>query len=138
MLSGSPLQVSIDEVGEAEIIRSWLTRGHASRGWRREKLNAKIRRLLRDLQSSLSKALAESSEVSDVLDRIREEGWSLYLVVDRNAEETDEPQEAFELTASCPIPEGADPVFKIDGRDLLFLKSVGIDPTRKLRKRRGE
>jgi hypothetical protein len=105
---------------------------------RRGILNAKIRRLLRDLQSSLSKALAESTDVSDVLDRIREEGWNLYLVVDRNAEEDDEPQEAFELTASCSIPEGADPVFKIDGRDLLFLKSVGIDPTRKLRRRRSE
>jgi hypothetical protein len=57
-------------------------------------------------------------------------------VVDRNADE--EPQEAFELTSTPVILDGADPVFKIDGRDLLFLKSVGIDPTRKLRRRRGE
>ncbi|MDX1382002.1 MAG: hypothetical protein R3190_00080 [Thermoanaerobaculia bacterium] len=30
---------------------------------------------------------------------------------------------------------GADPVFRIDGKDLLFLRSIGIDPTRKSRKR---
>jgi hypothetical protein len=29
------------------------------------------------------------------------------------------------------------PVFRIDGNDLLFLRSIGIDPTRKSRTRRG-
>lgn len=62
--------------------------------------------------------------------RIREEGWSVYLVVDRKRE--DETPEAFELT-----PRGADPVFRINGRDLSFLRSIGIDPTRRMRRRRG-
>ena len=29
-----------------------------------------------------------------------------------------------------------EPVFQIDGRDLSFLRSIGIDPTRRLRRRR--
>lgn len=97
------------------------------------KLNAKIRRLLQDLRTSISKAFSESSEVGDVLDRVRDEGWSLYLVVDRKCEDL-KPQ-AFELAT----PKGGgehEPHFKIDGRDLTFLRSVGIDPTRKLRRRR--
>jgi hypothetical protein len=31
-----------------------------------------------------------------------------------------------------------DPVFRIDGNDLLFLRSIGIDPTRKSRARRSK
>ena len=41
---------------------------------------------------------------------------------------------ALELTASKAAAEA--PLFKIDGEDLTFLRSIGIDPTRSLRKRR--
>ena len=79
----------------------------------------------------MSKALSESTDVNRSMNRIRQQGWSLYLVVDRKRE--DETPEAFELTTrQCT---SRDPVFKIDGRDLSFLKSIGIDPTRQLRRR---
>lgn len=69
--------------------------------------------------------------MSRVLSQIREEGWSLYLVVDRQKEK----RQTLELTAPAEQLKG-EPVFKIDGRDLSFLRSVGIDPTRKLRRRK--
>ncbi len=31
---------------------------------------------------------------------------------------------------------GPDPAFQIDGRDLSFLRSIGIDPTRRLRRKK--
>ena len=61
-------------------------------------MDAKLRRLLRDLHGALTKALSDSSDVSRSMTRIREEGWSVYLVVDRKQE--DETPEAFELTTS--------------------------------------
>lgn len=66
------------------------------------------------------------------MDRIREEGWSVYLVVDRKKE--DEVPEAFELTTDRRRQGKA--LFRIDGNDLSFLRSIGIDPTRKARRRR--
>jgi hypothetical protein len=66
------------------------------------------------------------------MERIREEGWSVYLVVDRKKE--DEVPEAFELTPDRRRQAKA--LFRIDGNDLSFLKSIGIDPTRKTRRRR--
>ncbi|MEE8277562.1 MAG: hypothetical protein V3R89_02435 [Thermoanaerobaculia bacterium] len=96
-------------------------------------LNSKLRQLLQDLRGALAKALSESTDVNRSMNRIRDEGWSLYLVVDRKKE--DETPEAFELTTGRPAPR--DPVFRIDGRDLSFLKSIGIDPTRQLRRRGG-
>lgn len=38
-----------------------------------------------------------------------------------------------ETTALVPSPE---PAFQIDGRDLGFLRSIGIDPTRRLRRKK--
>lgn len=35
-----------------------------------------------------------------------------------------------------PRPESSEPSFQIDGRDLAFLRSIGIDPTRRPRKQR--
>ena len=66
------------------------------------------------------------------MDQIRDEGWSVYLVIDRKLE--DETPEGIELTADTS--DGVDPTFKINSTDLSFLKSVGIDPTRRVRRRR--
>ena len=85
------------------------------------------------LRRSVAQAFSESAKVRALLRRIQEEGWTLYLVVDRRKE--DEEPVAFELASSSQERE-EEPTFRIDGRDLSLLKSLGIDPTRKLRRRR--
>lgn len=66
------------------------------------------------------------------MDQIRHEGWSVYLVIDRKRE--DETPEGIELTGDGSDP--SEPTFRINSTDLSFLKSVGIDPTRRVRRRR--
>lgn len=92
-------------------------------------LDEKLNQMLRDLRRALSEAISESTEVNRTLRKIREEGYSLYLLVDCKREANEEP---------VTIARGShgDPVFQIDGRDLSFLRSIGIDPTRHLRRRR--
>jgi hypothetical protein len=95
-------------------------------------LDDKLHLMLRDLRRALSEAISESSEVSRTLRKIREEGYSLYLLVDckRERELNDE---AIPVAARR---SGGDPVFQINGTDLSFLRSIGIDPTRRQRRRR--
>ena len=95
-------------------------------------MDAKLHQLLLVLRGALARALTDSSEASRAVREIRREGWSLYLVVDQQEDEGSGA--ALELTARQSAAET--PVFKIDGRDLTFLRSIGIDPTRSLRKRR--
>ncbi len=71
--------------------------------------------------------------MSRTLRKIREEGYSLYLLVDCKRE-PNEPEAPAAVTT--PRSAGGEPQFQIDGRDLSFLKSIGIDPTRRLRRRR--
>jgi hypothetical protein len=89
--------------------------------------------MLRELRRALSEAISESSEINRTLRKIREEGYSLYLLVDCKRELDD--AEAVQLTTPR-WPSPAEPAFQIDMRDLSFLKSIGIDPTRRLRRRK--
>ncbi|HEX2253640.1 MAG TPA: hypothetical protein VHQ65_10270 [Thermoanaerobaculia bacterium] len=83
-----------------------------------------------------------------MLDELRGEGFALYLLLDGSG---DGLEQALERRGEVPptaltVPRRAlppappeaqgEPVFRINGRDLAFLRSVGIDPTRTLRRRR--
>jgi hypothetical protein len=95
-------------------------------------LDAKLHQLLIVLRGALARVLSDSSEAGRTVREIERQGWSLYLVVDQQEDEGSGA--ALELTAKKAPAEA--PVFKIDGQDLTFLRSIGIDPTRSLRKRR--
>lgn len=90
-----------------------------------------LQSLLRDFGRALSMAIAESPEVGRTLRRIRDEGYSLQLVLDCKRERGTDPM------AEAAVPAAAaDPTFQINAQDLGFLRSLGIDPTRRLRRRR--
>ncbi len=97
-------------------------------------MDDKLRRLVEDLRGAVSQALVDSAEVDRALRGIREQGWSLYLVVDRKSE--GEPLEAYEIGTEAPA--AAEASFKIDASDLSFLRSIGIDPTRRTRRKRAD
>lgn len=99
-----------------------------------EPMNERIRQLVDELRGAVSQALVDSVDVDQALRNIRQEGWSLYLVVDRKR--GDEELEAYEIATDAPVQGEA--VFRIDASDLDFLRSIGIDPTRRTRQRRAD
>jgi hypothetical protein len=123
-------------------------------------LSDHLREMLKELGQAINESISGSDRVHDSLQKIRDEGYNLYMVLDakvgvnrrerssRNSEregsrsprssrrslalvrrddegERDEPASSEERAA-----------FRINLRDLRFLRSVGIDPTRKVRARR--
>jgi hypothetical protein len=90
----------------------------------------RLRQILRELERALSQAIADSPEIGESLRRIQEEGFELQMVFECKtaSEPTDE-------TGPAPPPRRArrsvQPVFRIHGEDLAFLRSIGIDPTRR-------
>ena len=95
-------------------------------------LDEKMRQMLRDLGRALSEAISESPQVGRTLRRLRSEGYTLHLVLDcKRRSETGEAEEA--SRALAPTPAG-EPAFRINGDDLSFLRSCGIDPTRRPRR----
>jgi len=106
------------------------------------KLDQGMHRMLRDFGRALSEAISESSEASEKLREIRDRGYSLYLLLDGARSErlaaAAAPPDALERPAvrAPRRPRPAEPQFRINGEDLSFLRSVGIDPTRRHRGRR--
>ena len=94
-------------------------------------MEPRLKQLLEDLTRSLCEAIAESPEVHDRLESIRREGYTLNLFLDCKPFESDDHVEA-ENETKQPQPA---PPFRINGRDLAILRSLGIDPTRKARSR---
>ena len=135
-------------------------------------LNARLKRKLADLGKALSEAISESPVASRHLAELREEGFSVYLLLESDGEggEGTAGRRSGALQSSRPrgeqtargaarqlaaqrqltgrshppgdrqLPAAAsaepEPAFLIDGRDLAFLRSVGIDPTRPARRRK--
>lgn len=110
-------------------------------------LDDKLRQMLRDLSRALYEAISDSTEVGESLRRIRREGYTLHLLLDCKREDREEKGERAEpraLPEALAVPAGAvadlegEPSFRINGQDLVFLRSIGIDPTRRRRRRRVE
>ncbi|MGE0638801.1 MAG: hypothetical protein AB7G12_10470 [Thermoanaerobaculia bacterium] len=85
--------------------------------------------LLRDLERALFDALSESAEVHRTLEKMHDAGFTLLLQLDCR-------READSGAAEESPRSAAEPSFRINSDDLMMLRSLGIDPTRKSRSRR--
>lgn len=99
-------------------------------------LDDKIKQLLRELGSAINDSISISEDVNEHIQRIRDEGYNLYVVLDATIGLNKLGEEAEELK---PAPEGMlvksdrQVQFRINVNDLALLRALGIDPTRKVR-----
>lgn len=102
-------------------------------------LDDRIKQLLKELGDAINESISASEDVNERIQKIRDEGYNLYVVLDatigldKGEESTSETlvqQNDQRLLAS---PAREDVKFRIDITDLGFLRSIGIDPTRKVR-----
>jgi hypothetical protein len=105
-------------------------------------LNDHLRQMLKELGQAINESISGSGRVHDSIQRIRDEGYNLYMVLDAKVGvNKHEGRNGSRGRSSAARGENASPIqeraaFRINVKDLRFLKSVGIDPTRKVRNRR--
>jgi hypothetical protein len=95
----------------------------------------KIKQLLQELGTAINESISSSEDVNEHIQRIRDEGYDLYVVLDAtiglNKQESDEEEEV-----QTPLIAAEEVQFRINVNDLAMLRAVGIDPTRKVRSAR--
>ncbi|MGZ4779835.1 MAG: hypothetical protein ACXVH7_09295 [Thermoanaerobaculia bacterium] len=100
-------------------------------------MDDKIKQLLRELGSAINESISSSDDVNRQIQKIREEGYNLYVVLDAtiglNKEGEDVPNPNPEPTTELVVKNDKDVVFRININDLALLRALGIDPTRKVR-----
>ena len=94
-------------------------------------VDASSTELLQNLRIALLRALSASRDSREALEQVRDQGWSVYLTIDRET-----PGKAPQALPLSPAVRCSKTEFKINYRDLSLLRSLGIDPTRTLRRRR--
>jgi hypothetical protein len=111
-------------------------------------LDEKVRAYLRELGAALNEAVSSSEKVHEILAKVKSEGYGAYLCLDatvaldkrgRRSSASLPSIRRGGLNASKEEREagGVDTaVFQINVKDLGFLRSVGIDPTRPIRARK--
>ena len=95
-------------------------------------VDERIKQLLRDLGTAINESISGSDDVNKQIQKIREEGYNLYVVLDatiglNRQEEGEVPAEVVAVKSSKDVQ------FRININDLALLRSLGIDPTRKVR-----
>ena len=113
-------------------------------------LDDKVRAYLRDLGAALNEAVSSSEKVHEILAKVKAEGYGVYLVLDATVALEKRGRRssavlpsirrgALQAARAADDGEGTTVervVFQINVKDLSFLRSVGIDPTRPIRSRR--
>jgi hypothetical protein len=117
-------------------------------------LSDHLREMLKELGQAINESISGSDRVHDSLQKIRDEGYNLYMVLDAkvgvnrreraaSSRTTRSSRRSLALVRREDEGERDETVsseeraaFRINLKDLRFLRSVGIDPTRKVRTRR--
>ena len=106
-------------------------------------INDDLREMLKELGHAINESISGSGRVHDSIQRIRDEGYNLYMVLDakvgvnRRSPRTGARRRSGSEAGKAVATVGEQAAFRINIKDLRFLKSMGIDPTRKVRTRRG-
>ena len=109
-------------------------------------MDDKIKQLLRDLGTAINESISGSDDVNQQIQKIRDEGYNLYVVLDAtiglNRQDGEEEEGPAEGTVELSTPSEVAEVtvrddkqiqFRINVNDLSLLRALGIDPTRKVR-----
>ncbi len=104
-------------------------------------LNDHLREMLKELGQAINESISGSGRVHESIQRIRDEGYNLYMVLDakvgvnrREGRSSRSKSSGARGEKERPSEERA--AFRINVKDLRFLRALAIDPTRKVRNRR--
>jgi len=100
-------------------------------------LDDHLRQMLKELGQAINESISGSGRVHDSIQRIRDEGYNLYMVLDAKVGVKREGRGRRAASAAQEPPAHEErAAFRMNLKDLHFLKSVGIDPTARVRRRR--
>ena len=101
-------------------------------------MDDKIKQLLQQLGTAINDSISSSDDVNEHIQRIRDEGYNLYVVLDAtiglnrlDGEDVEAP--APDPAAGMLVKSDKQVQFRIDVNYLALLRALGIDPTRKVR-----
>jgi hypothetical protein len=102
-------------------------------------LDDQLREMLKELGQAINESISGSERVHDSIQKIRDAGCNLYIVLDArvgvNKREARGTRQKLPDISDAGAPPAEAASFRINVRDVRLLRGLGIDPTRKVRRR---
>jgi hypothetical protein len=90
-----------------------------------DQLDPQLKQLMKELGDAINESLSESEQISEVVARIKEGGYDIFLVLEATigvSKQGEKPADKTSLVTTL----STNPEFKINDQDLKFLKSLRI------------
>ena len=92
-------------------------------------MNTRLKRLMKELGDAINSSLSESEDIAQVIARIKEEGYDIFLVLEATIgfnQREGEPAAKASPQLVGSRRKAPDPEFSINAHDVRFLKSLRI------------
>lgn len=90
-----------------------------------EFVDPQLKRLMKELGDAINESLSDSEQISEVVARIKDGGYDIFLVLEATIGVSKQGEKSSENT-SLVTTLSTNPEFKISDSDLKFLKSLRI------------
>lgn len=88
-------------------------------------MNTRLKQLMKDLGEAINGSLSESEQIAQVIAKIKDEGFDVFLVLEATIGFNKHDDEAAPQLVSTRN-KNAEPEFSINAHDVRFLKSLRI------------
>jgi hypothetical protein len=88
-------------------------------------VDQQLKQLMKELGEAINESLAESDSIAEVVSRIKEGGYDIFLVLEATIGVSKQGEKSSDKT-SLVTTLTSNPTFKISDQDLKFLKSLRI------------
>jgi pentose-5-phosphate-3-epimerase len=88
-------------------------------------VDQQLKQLMRELGEAINESLADSDQIAEVVSRIKESGYEIFLVLEATIG-VSKPGEKTADKTSLVTTLTSNPEFKVSDQDLKFLKSLRI------------
>jgi pentose-5-phosphate-3-epimerase len=109
--------VNRSAVDGIEILRLAIFRGGS--------VDPQLKQLMKELGDAINESLSDSEQISEVVSRIKEGGYDIFLVLEATIGVSKQGEKSPDKT-SLVTTLSTNPEFKVSDQDLKFLKSLRI------------
>jgi hypothetical protein len=88
-------------------------------------VDQQLKQLMKELGEAINESLADSSQIEEVVARIKEGGYDIFLVLEATIGVSKQGEKSSDKT-SLVTTLTSNPTFKVNDQDLKFLKSLRI------------
>ncbi len=87
-------------------------------------MDQRLKQLMKELGEAINESLADSEQIADVVSRIKEGGYDIFLVLEATIGVSRPGEKSSEKTMVTTL--SSNPELKVSDQDLKFLKSLRI------------